>query len=188
MFDLGGRLRFVPVQGTWEEGEFVTRWRNSPEARDSFFNRDVVTPDTHIQFTRNRRPHDLVWMIQLKILMVYIGMVSLTVDIKNKTGEYGRLFIDPDYKGKGYAEEAEYMTISYAFDILRLDYIWGTVLSTNKAVLALHQKTGFQIKDEDFLGQSRCRGSVTKVYMPAETWFKQRGAIATKFGLTLPKV
>jgi len=187
MFDLGGRLRFFPVQGTWEEGELVTRWRNSPEARDSFYNTDVVTPDTHIRFVKNRQPHDLVWMIHQKELMIAIGMVSLTVDIKGVTAEYGRLFIDQDYRGKGYAEEAEYMVMSYAFDILCLAYIWGTVFSANKAMIDLHRKTGFLIKGEDVPGHINPRGPVTMVHVYAESWRERRAAVAAKFGLTLPE-
>jgi RimJ/RimL family protein N-acetyltransferase len=125
-------------------------------------------------------------MIHQKDPMGVVGMVSLTVDIKGTAAEYGRLFIDQDYRGKAYAEEAEHMIISYAFDILGLDYIWGTVLSANEAILALHQKTGFQIKGEDFPGQTHYRGPVTTVYMSAETWRERREAVAAKFGLTLP--
>lgn len=126
----------------------VVKWRNSREARASFFTSCVVTPDSHLCFLRSRKPHDLVWIIEKKLgIQSYapepIGMVSLTVDTTNYQAEFGRLFIDKEYKRQGYAEEAAYMVLYYAFEILRLTHVWADVKGTNTPARALYENIGF---------------------------------------------
>ena len=123
-----GRIAFRPI--TTNDAYLVTRWRNLPDARAAFFNKTVVTPDTHAAFIANRKPHDLIWIIE-DTRREPIGMVSLAVDPSTASGEYGRLVIDPDHQHKRYAKETDYLTLYAAFEWLLLDSMWLDAYQTN---------------------------------------------------------
>ena len=157
---------FRHIEATYEDALFVTRWRNTEVSRNAFFCDDVVTPDSHLEFCRNRKLHDLVFMIHRDDTP--IGMCSLTVDVKNRTAEYGRTVIDDTYKKMGYSTCAEIILLSYAFDFLRLDSLWGEVLESNVAVMGLHTKTGWVI-DNTF--ERFCnKGKVIRILYNADMW------------------
>jgi RimJ/RimL family protein N-acetyltransferase len=162
----GSTISLRLIEATNDDAMLVTRWRNTESARKAFFSDYVVTPDSHFAFLAKRKPHDLVFIIEYDY--VPVGMCSLTVDVLARTAEYGRLFIDEDCRGKDYALHAEFTVLSYAFDMLRLESIWGSVLESNVPVLKLHKKTGFLI-DED-KSSLEDKGKVIRVYYTAGRW------------------
>lgn len=135
------RLRFRDI--TAADGYTVCRWRNTQSAREAFFDRSVVTPDTHAAFVRSRKPHDLVWMVEEKDTGDAVGMLSLTVDPVAKTAEYGRAYLDERYRGRGYWLEAEWMMLHFAFDVLVLESVWLDIYADNAAMCAVHRKFGW---------------------------------------------
>ena len=135
------RLRFRDI--TAADGYAVTRWRNTASARDAFFNTAVVTPDTHAEFVRTRRPHDLVWIVEEKATGDAVGMLSLTVDVAKRTAEYGRAFIDERCRGRRYGFEIEWLMLHFAFDVLQLDSLWLDIYADNVPMCALHRKMGW---------------------------------------------
>ncbi len=184
-YDVGTRLTFRPIDE--EDAYLVTKWRNSKVARDVYFNQDVVTPDTHLAFLANRKPHDLVWAIDLKGYGSPIGMTSLTVDVGAHTAEYGRAFIALEYTGKGYATEQEYIVLAFAFEVLRLGSLWGDVLASNEAALALHHKTGWEDSGIDQVSHTNSRGPVMHITYSRDTWRAQRQVFIRDFHAELPK-
>lgn len=138
----GPRLRFRPI--TVDDGYTVARWRNSDAARGVFFSDDLVTPDSHAEFVRNRKPDDLIWIVERDEDGAPVGMLSLTIDRSGRSAEYGRAFLDPTYRGLGYAEEMEATLLNFAFYTLRLDRVWGEVLANNEPIRRLHAKIGWR--------------------------------------------
>ena len=180
----GCRIYFRPIADTWEDAMMVTRWRNRDDARASFFCDDVVTPGSHSLFMARRDPHDLVWMVHRRVTLdkFPLGMLSIIVDVKARTGEYGRLYIDPEYKGQGYAKEAEFLMLWAAFEWLRLDSLWLDALTNNVAVLTLHDKTGWTRAGVDVPGHTNERGPVQHMTYSREAWRDTgRGLFVTAF-------
>jgi RimJ/RimL family protein N-acetyltransferase len=134
------------MEATQDDAELITLWRNTPEARRVFFSQDTVTPDTHLEFMRTKKPHNLVWMIEAIPDKVAIGTVGLDVDVRKHTAEYRSLFIAEDWRGMGYGTEMEHTILWYGFDVLRLDCMWGVYLEYNTPVAALHKKFGWTIE------------------------------------------
>ncbi|KPJ87097.1 MAG: hypothetical protein AMJ53_18665 [Gammaproteobacteria bacterium SG8_11] len=96
-----GRLYLRPVEPN--DALWVCKWRNSDKARAAFFSGDVVvTPDTHMLFCHERTLHDLVWMACKDDTDQRVGMAALTVEPRNRTAQFGRLIVAPEYAGKGY--------------------------------------------------------------------------------------
>lgn len=202
----GSRLRFRPIAES--DAATVTRWRNTEQARQSFFGEDVVTPDTHIRFCRSRKPHDLVWMMEtptavgvkrisdhwagtpsfIDIPADYapVGMTAITVDVEKHTGEYGRMMIDPAYQGQGYAKEGEYFMLWVAFEWLRLDVLWLDAFLDNEAVINLHHKTGWREAGVDILDHTHPRGDVLHMVYNCQDWLANRQEFVRLFKVELP--
>jgi RimJ/RimL family protein N-acetyltransferase len=180
-YDVGGRLWFQPI--TEDDAYLICKLRNMDNAREMFFIQDVVTPDTHIMFMKNRKPHDLIWTIWVKEFNAPIGITSLTIDPKEYTAEYGRAFIDPRYRNKGYGQEQEYMVLSLAFDFFNLKYLWGDVLVGNSAAIGLHHKTGWKGVGINVSGHTNERGDVLHIEYHRSWWDKQK--FIDEFGVTL---
>jgi len=150
-------MRFRPIEA--RDAEWVVRWRNAN--RDSFFDNRVVTTDTHLEFMRNRRLHDLIWIVEDE--GVPVGMAGLRVDVEHCIAEYRMLLVGDEHKGKGYGEQIEREVMKYAFDVLKLDYLWGDYLESNKAIGKLHEKTGWTIEGIDLPGHTHERGRVVHI-------------------------
>lgn len=184
----GGRIAFRPVNE--DDAYNVTYWRNLPESRAAFFTKAIVTPDTHAAFLRNRKPHDLVWVIDAVrdgagnpySVQTAVGMTAVTVDIDTATGEYGRLVIGPEYQGQRYALEAEYLLLYAGFEWLRLDSLWLEAYSDNVPIIGLHNKTGWLTTGE----QVRDGRGVTFMTYAREMWRERREDYRKAFGVELP--
>lgn len=148
------RLQLRPID--YSDADLVVEWRNSEDARDAFFSKTVVTPDTHMLFMANRKPHDLVWMIELNKEYTDsmrkpqpIGMVSLTVDVDKFRAEFGRLYLMKSFREDRFAEEIAYLVMHYGFEVLRLDSIWADVKEDNAAANKLYELVGFEMDYEE---------------------------------------
>jgi RimJ/RimL family protein N-acetyltransferase len=136
----------------YSDVDLIVDWRNRQDARDAFFSKEVVTPDTHNLFIINRKPHDLVWIVELKKEHVdnmrkplAIGTVSLTVDVVNFKAEFGRLYIPIEYRNDvtKYAYNAAHIALTYGFEMLRLNEIWADVKIGNKDAIKFYERFGF---------------------------------------------
>ena len=142
------RMYFRPIASA--DAAIITTWRNTDVARESFFDKRVVTPDTHLEFIANRKPHDLVWMCyECANDMHPVGMTALTVDVNARTAEYGRLYIPDSQRGKGLAKRIEWATLWAAFEWLRVEMVWLVAYNNNDAVIALHNHLGWLTVPED---------------------------------------
>lgn len=164
-------LRLRMMTDSDQDTALVVWWRNQPDARTLFFNTDVVTPDTHRNFIATRQPHDLVYMIEVDGQPV--GMCALTVDVKAREAEFGRIYIDPEQRGRGYARVAVQRALWYSFEILRLNRIWIEAFEDNRPILALYESLGLTPIE----GQSReVNGRRTVFYeISYETWRSLNG-------------
>jgi len=141
MFAPGGRIVLREITASELDTDLIVYWRNTRTARDSFFSKEVVTPDTHRKFIAGRRPHDLIWMIV--VADAPIGVVALTVDVEDHAAEFGRLFIDESARGQEFGQEAVCTTLLYAFGMLRLDQVYADVYTSNAHALDLYSEVGF---------------------------------------------
>jgi RimJ/RimL family protein N-acetyltransferase len=175
------RVSLRHIEATLEDAYLVTRWRNSPEARRAFFNTDVVTPDTHLRFMATRRAHDLVFVAEAQVpgwvagrwqndAWAPIGMGGLTVDVLKREAEWGRVYLDPIYRGKGYGTDLVYLALGYAFELLALDRIWADIWTTNDPILKVYDRVGLQPVGVNLPGHEHPGGDVITREFTAEMW------------------
>ena len=186
MIDLpGSRIYLRPVE--CEDAFTVVKWRNTADSRSAFFDRRVVTPDTHADFVMNRSKHDLVWMA-FGANEVPIGMTSVTNhDVKHYIGEYGRTYIDELYRGQGYAKEIEFLMLWAAFEWLNVDRLWLDAYADNEPIVNLHYATGWSAAGIDVIGHTDPHGQVLHMEYSRDAW-KQYGRdkYVADFDVTLP--
>ena len=187
----GGRVYLRPVD--IDDQFVVVKWRNTKSARDAFFNKDVVTPDTHADFIANRSKHDSVWIAEMyRANMAHerakVGMTSVRVhNPAEYIGEYGRTYVDETYRGQGYAKEIEYLMLWAAFEWMKLDSLWLEAYSDNKPVIQLHDDTGWTTEAEYRHIQNNYRW-ITRMVYQRDMWKKHyRKVYADKFGVVLPE-
>ena len=183
----GCRVYLRPVELT--DAFKIVQWRNSKDSRMSFFDKHLVTPDTHVDFIDNRSKHDLVWMAfstQNFEPASVLGMTSVTVhDTKNYIAEYGRTYVDEGCRGKGYAKEIEFLMLWAAFEWLKLDYLWLDAYTSNDKIIDLHYKTGWFEQGIDIKGHTDPGGQVTHMDYSRYNW---RKIGRKKFAECFPKV
>jgi RimJ/RimL family protein N-acetyltransferase len=187
----GSELSLRPITDSDEDCYLVAKWRNTEEALASFMTRTVTTPDTHREFIHKRKLHDLVWIVEglnskrTRIwdlnydpsdAWVPVGMVSLTVETMSRTGEIGRLFVDPGFKRGWLAKKVMDLANSYAFEVLNLKYVWCDVRPDNKAVIWLHKKAGWHEISSDSLGlpYSLRRDDMIFLRLNRSTWQERK--------------
>lgn len=78
----------------------------------------------------------------------YLGTVSLKqVDYVSMNAEYA-ICLRKGAQGKGFAVEATYDILNFAFDELKLNKVYLNVLSDNEKAIGLYKKIGFQYEGE----------------------------------------
>ncbi|HZS70339.1 MAG TPA: GNAT family protein [Candidatus Acidoferrum sp.] len=75
-----------------------------------------------------------------------IGYLSLSnIDYRNRRAEWSGIVIgDNQYRGQGYASQAIYLLLEYAFDELGLERVSGSWLADNAVSLFVGKMLGFQ--------------------------------------------
>lgn len=181
----GGRLYLTPVQES--DGMAVTLWRNSPSARAAFFNRNVVTPDSHAAWLRAKPPHDCVWMARDKDGGKLVGMAGLLVDPAAHIAEAGRFFVAPEFRSGGYGLEIDWTVLAYAFDVLQLEKVWIDAFQSNAPIIKMHGKAGYAVVGVDMHNHTHPRGPVVHMEMIRMEWYNLvRQRFIEARGVTLP--
>lgn len=140
-----------------EDNDRLREWRNNPIIANRFFSQDFISKDKQEEWfnksTNSKK--ELNWIISLTHMIygdyfIYkIGTIALIdIDMRNRKAEYARLLIDPSFRRKGYAYEAEQLVMNYGFNYLNLNKIYCYDYKDNHEVNNLHYKTGFRMAGE----------------------------------------
>lgn len=106
-----------------------------------------ISKQALIDFVQNNT--DIYTQKQLRLMLCLnnqnkvIGCIDLfAIDFKNEKCGVG-IFIDTDYRGNGYANEALQTIISYTFEVLHLKQIYAHVPINNLKSISLFSKNNF---------------------------------------------
>lgn len=78
-----------------------------------------------------------------------IGVVNLMRIVKENNNCYWGFYIgDQNFRMGGYAIEAEFLILQYAFHVLEMNKVYCETLSYNSKVISVHKKFGFNIEGE----------------------------------------
>jgi len=166
----GEHIFLRPMQPNLRDGYYVTRWRNHDSARVAFWNTQIVTPESHINWLNKKSPYDMVWMGCKHGTSKPIGMVGLIIDPATHSGEAGRYFVDQDERGNGFGVDLDKLVIATAFQLFNLNAIWLDAWAANETAMNMHIKNGWRVAGYDIAGHTRVDGSVVHMIITANDW------------------
>lgn len=139
------RLRLTPLSLEHLSDDYVN-WMNDSEINAFLESGGDYTIKKLKEFlSQVERNSILFWAIHIKDNNKHIGNIKIDpLNVKHKYGEYGIMMGDRHEWGKGYANEASQLVISYCFtDPLNFRKINLGVYSKNISAINLYKKLGF---------------------------------------------
>ncbi len=127
-----------------DDAPTLLRWRNLPEVSRYMYTDHEITPEEHrAWFERALTRQDArYWIIAADGRD--LGFVAVTeIDPRHLTASWAFYIAEAGARGKGVGAFTEYTVLNFVFDELRLRKLSCEVLSTNPAVLAMHERFGF---------------------------------------------
>jgi len=139
-------VRLVPLDTSFVE--FLTAVRTDWRNYEFFFDFHLATRDQELEWIA-RVGHDASQanfvMLSIEDGERAVGTISLTsIDRRSRHAEYGRLFVDPEFRKCGFAKRASELILQYAFDELNLRRIYLRVFSDNQRAIGLYRGLGFE--------------------------------------------
>lgn len=142
-----------------EDYNISIKWRNEEDIQKmiggpKFF----VSSETEKKWILDHinNSHKIVLAICLRSNDKYIGNIILKdINWRYRSAQEAILIGDKEEWGKGYATEAIFECLNYAFNEMGMERVWSLVLDSNDASLKLHQKCGYT-------REGRLRNSVFK--------------------------
>lgn len=128
-----------------DDHEFVMRLRN--RNKRYFFSGDSISLESHMAWYQEvmRDPAQRFYVIETVPIPQLVGTISLyDIDWLHRRAEYGRFIVAEKHRRKGYGNEALSLLLTHAFDSLNLNKVYGDILTTNTAAIALDKRLGFR--------------------------------------------
>ena len=142
------RVSIRPLQ---ESDALVSyKWRNDPEVfkyTGNVYN-NIITLETELAWIRRVIQNENEYRCAILVDDEYVGNIYLT-DITRTTAAYHIFIGNKDFWGKGVARTASELILEYAFDVLKLEYVYLRVKRENERALLLYKSLGFIIEESD---------------------------------------
>jgi UDP-4-amino-4,6-dideoxy-N-acetyl-beta-L-altrosamine N-acetyltransferase len=130
--------------------EAMAAWRNDPEINKYFFEYQPVSVEQQQQWVdslRKRNDERLFIIAPVEQPNQPVGTVGLVrMDFRNRKAEWGRFLLDPSSRGKGFAAEALYLSLRYAFHHLNMQRLYLEVYEWNEPARSLYESFGFKLE------------------------------------------
>ncbi len=155
------RISFINLLDTEDKMKWQVRaWRNDDFVRKNMLNTHIISESEHKEFLGKLQNS----ISDKYYIALYegepFGVLNMHVDIDRKRLEFGYYLSDIKYVDGGFGVILEYVLLNHAFDCLKLETVFCRTLSTNKKVVALHKRFGFDstMSDEQICYQSISTG------------------------------
>lgn len=134
------------VDLSYQEKILVHNWRNNDSIRKWMFNQDAILLNDHLQFIQSltNSKTKKYWLVLRNKKPV--GTTSI-IDIIGNCAEWG-YYIGPEYHETSTGVEFYYFTLSFLFDNIKLEKVYGYELRTNKGASSLNSLFGFSKQDD----------------------------------------
>lgn len=127
-----------------------------------------LTEEMHLQWLASEQGRDDVLNFVILVQDNFAGTISLTDIQPGESAQLGR-FVMPDDWRRLYALAAEFLCLSFAFEVLKVRSVWCRVAPENSGTLRFHLQNGWILNpdrnSDDELGQTGL--SISKGDWPA---------------------
>lgn len=138
-------ISFIPVLE--EHLPLMVKWRNNQNVSGMLFDRGKFTlakQKTWFEKTQKDKTRRQFIIVENKTEKP-IGAINLmNIDVHNLHCDWGYYIGETEYRMGGYAVEAEYLILKYAFDKLKMNKVYCQTFSYNAKVISNHEKFGFK--------------------------------------------
>lgn len=122
---------------------YVLKMRNHPEIKKWMYNQKDITEQQHFSFVDDLKRDTTKHYFLVKKSSDTIGSINFThIDNPSKTAKFG-LYANPFQQISGAGRMLEEVSIVYARQQLKLEFLNLEVFEENKKVINLHKKYGF---------------------------------------------
>lgn len=126
----------------------IVRWRNQPEVYQNLFTRQLITEVQHIAYYHKYIETGIIkqYIVESDIdgKTIDIGTTFLkNIDQVSHKAEFGIFIGESSARGRGLASAIVTVTLAVAFEELKLNKVYLTVLSSNESAIHAYQKSGF---------------------------------------------
>jgi len=132
--------------------------RNNPEI-NQFIHHDHLTPEAHERWLRGESMRRDSLNFVILVAGRFCGTASLYEIVSGAKCEFGRMVMPNDDR-RIYAVAAEFLCLSFAFEVLQLSEVYCTVASQNALVYEFHIRNGWKL-DSRYDSFTRINGSET---------------------------
>jgi len=136
------RLRDVVIN----DSDRLIKWRNSEHIRNKMLSNHVVQKEEHEKWLENTLSNtNSRWFIVV-YKEIEVGAIYITnIVYVDRTATWG-MYVDKQYMSSVVGVLMEIIAIDKMIFDFEIRKIWGETLNTNKKLLAMHQKFGFEIE------------------------------------------
>jgi UDP-4-amino-4,6-dideoxy-N-acetyl-beta-L-altrosamine N-acetyltransferase len=125
----------------------MVNWRNNPVISNMLFDRGTFTlakQKAWYEIIKKDKSTKQFIIVENKTKKP-IGAINLSkIDYINMHCDWGFYIGEPQYRMGGYAVEAEYLILKYAFGVLGMNKVYCQTISSNYKVINAHSKFGFK--------------------------------------------
>jgi RimJ/RimL family protein N-acetyltransferase len=147
--------------------ELVRNWRNDPKISRFMFYKEYITPEMQLEWF-NKINNDLNYYFIIEYNSEEIGLVNVkNVEKEKKCGEGGIFIYEEKYLNSDVPFRASFCYHDFAFEELKLDYLYGRIIPDNKRAVQFNKALGGDIEIcED--------GNSILVTLTKENYYRQR--------------
>lgn len=125
----------------------MVEWRNSLDAQNTFYEYEPLSVAQQREWFKGylQGKHGKLWIIDKGNIAV--GTIGFhEIDGRNRNAKFGRFYINPDSRKKGYGKGAFQLILKYGFNHLNLLRIYLDTISLNEKAISLYKKFGFKVE------------------------------------------
>ena len=128
------------------DSDRLIKWRNSEYIRSKMINSNIVKSEDHKKWLKNTLNDSSSQWFVVNYNKQTAGVIYITNIINcDKTSTWG-MYVDGKYMNSVVGVLMEIVAIDKMVFDLGIRKIWGETLETNKKLLSMHQKFGFDIE------------------------------------------
>ena len=128
------------------DSDRLIKWRSSECIRKKMINAHIVQKEEHENWLRSVLNNSNAQWFIVNYKETAVGAMYITdISKKDKTSTWG-MYVDRRYMGSVVGVLMEVIAIDKMVFDLGIRKIWGETLETNKKLLSMHKKFGFNIE------------------------------------------
>lgn len=148
-------------QMTYDDTDFIVKWRNSDEVRRNFIYQELFTREGHEHWIRTKvETGEVVQMMICDLASaIPVGSVYIRdIDRHHNKAEYGIFIGEASARGRGVGTAAARLMLRYCFEEAKLHRIYLRAFAENVRAIRSYEKAGFvregYLREDVLIGDS----------------------------------